>query len=53
MTLRMCMAMLLKCTMLRELGFAVFTNYSALEFINTPFHGQFDIYKRLLLLKQP
>jgi hypothetical protein len=53
MTVGMCMAMPLKCTMLRELAFTVFSNYYALEFFDTPFHGQFDIYKRLLLLKQP
>ena len=42
-----------KCTMLLELAFTVFSNYYALEYIDTLFHGQFDVYKTLLLLKQP
>lgn len=42
-----------ECTTSGELAFTVFSNYYALEFIDTPFHGQFDAYKRLLLLKQP
>ena len=53
MTLRMYMAIPLKYTMRLELAFKVFSNYYALEFIDTPFHGQFDVYKRLLLLQQP